>query len=148
MAARTRGYAHRLDVQAPRKIVWRSLIEPALLAQWYGPDARITPRAGGRYSIRADEDLVREAHIDVCDPGRRLRLIYMPAPELPATDSVIVDDFLLDDDGVGTTLRLLGSGFPDTGEWEHFYRRMRGGWPRALGRLKLMVEQLSSQPAG
>ena len=66
MAERTRGYAHRIDVRAPVELLWRGLIEPELLAKWYGPGARIAPRTGGRYLVRADRDLEREAHIDVC----------------------------------------------------------------------------------
>ena len=33
--------------------------------------------------VRADRDTEREAHIDVFEAGRRLRLIYMPPRELP-----------------------------------------------------------------
>jgi uncharacterized protein YndB with AHSA1/START domain len=147
MPAGTHGYAHRIDVLAPRPLVWRSLIEPALLALWYGPQARIVPRAGGSYWIRVDAGLAREAHIDVFDPGRRLRLIYMPQPELPPTDSVIVDDFLLDSDAASTSLRVLGSGYPDDEEWEPLYRRLRQGWPRAFARLKIALERLAAASA-
>jgi uncharacterized protein YndB with AHSA1/START domain len=143
----TRGYAHRIDVLAARELVWRSLVEPELLALWYGPEARVTPRAGGSYRIRADADLVREAHIDVFEPGRRLRLIYMPQPDMPPTDSVIVDDFLLDADARSTSLRLLGSGYPDEEQWEHFYLRLRHGWPRALARLKVALEKRAAETA-
>lgn len=136
-----RGYAHRIDVRAPREQVWSALLEPELLAQWCGSEARVTARANGSYRIRADTDLVREAHIDVFEPGRRLRLIYMPQPDMPPTGSVIVDDFMLDVDGEQTTLRLLGSGYPDEEGWERFYLRLRQGWPRALARLKVMLEK-------
>ena len=145
----TRGYAHRIDVRAPRELVWRALVEPELLAQWYGPEARVAPRANGSYRIRVDVDLVREAHIDVFEPGRRLRLIYMPQPGMPPTDAVLVDDFMLDADaGAGaTTLRLLGSGYPDDAGWERFYLRLRQGWPRALARLKVALEKLAGGTA-
>jgi uncharacterized protein YndB with AHSA1/START domain len=143
----TRGYAHRIDVRAPRERVWRALIEPELLAQWYGPEARVAPRANGSYRIRVDVDLVREAHIDVFEPGRRLRLIYMPQPQMPPTDSVIVDDFMLDVDTQLTTLRLLGSGYPDEEGWERFYLRLRHGWPRALARLKVALEKTAGETA-
>jgi uncharacterized protein YndB with AHSA1/START domain len=143
----TRGYAHRIDLLAPRELVWRSLIEPELLALWYGPEARVTPRAGGSYRIRVDVDLVREAHIDVFEPGRRLRLIYMPQAQMPSTDSVIVDDFMLDDDASSTSLRLLGSGYPDEAGWEQFYLRLRHGWPRALARLKVALEKRAGETA-
>ena len=54
----TRGYAHRIDVRAPRELVWRALLEPELLSQWYGAEARVAPRAGG--SLR-DSVMVPEA---------------------------------------------------------------------------------------
>ena len=65
--------------------------------------------------------LQREAHIDVFRPPRRLRLIYMPFPDLPDEGTVVVEDFLLDRDPDGgarqgvsavTVLRLMGSGVP------------------------------------
>ena len=147
MAAETRGYAHRIDVRAPRELCWRGLVEPEWLALWHGPEARVTARAGGSYWTRIDADLVREAHIDVFEPGRRLRLIYMPQAGLPPTDSVIVDDFLLDGAGVSTSVRLLGSGYPEGEEWERFYLRVRAGWPRALARLKIMLERRARETA-
>ena len=141
MADRALGYAHRIDVRAPQQELWRGLIEPALVAQWYAPGARISARDGGSYWIRADKDLEREAHIDVYLPPRRLRLIYMAPRDMPATNSVMVDDFILDTVGGGAVLRLLGSGYPDSEAWEPFYLRMRDGWGRALQRLKIVTEK-------
>ncbi len=148
MAERTRGYAHRIDVNAPADMVWRGLIEPKLLSLWYGPGARVTAKSGGSYYVRADRDLEREAHIDVFDPGRRLRLIYMPPPGLPANDAVIIDDFILDTEQDVAVLRLLGSGFPMDETWDPYYQRLRGGWGQALARLKIAIErQAKAKPA-
>jgi len=141
MAERTRGYAHRIDVRAPVALLWRGLIEPPLLAKWYGPDARIAPRPGGIYLVHADRDLKREAHIDVFEPARRLRLIYMPPANLPASEAVVVDDFILDTEANGAVLRLLGSGFPPDESWDAYYQRLRGGWASALARLKVCIER-------
>lgn len=141
MADRARGYAHRIDVLAPQEALWRALIEPERVAEWYAPAARIDARAGGSFWIRADRDLEREAHLDVFLPPRRLRLLYMPERSMPATDSVIVDDFILDSAAGGSVLRLLGSGIPDGPEWESFYLRLRDGWARALQRLKIVTEK-------
>ena len=65
----------------------------------------------------------REAHIDVFDVNRRLRLIYLNSPGYPTSDSAVVDDFLLDvRKGEGTTsLRLLGSGIPESPTWDQTY---------------------------
>ena len=146
MAERTRGYAHRIDVRAPVELLWRGLIEPELLAKWYGPGARIAARSGGRYLVRADRDLEREAHIDVFEPARRLRLIYMPPRDLPANDAVVVDDFILSTEGEIAVLRLLGSGFPQDESWDNYYQRLRSGWRAALARLKVCIERAAAEP--
>jgi uncharacterized protein YndB with AHSA1/START domain len=143
VADRTRGYAHRIDVRAPVELLWRGLIEPELLSQWYGPGARVDAKMGGSYVVRADRDLQREAHIDVFEAGRRLRLIYMPPRDLPPSDSVMVDDFILDTEQDAAVLRLLGSGIPVNEAWDTFYMRLRGGWAQALARLKVCVEKLA-----
>jgi uncharacterized protein YndB with AHSA1/START domain len=150
VAERTRGYAHRVNINAPVELIWRGLTEPALLAVWCGPGARVTARANGGYYIRLNGDLEREAHIDVFDPNRRLRLIYLPPSELPDSEAVMIDDFILDtEQGVGV-LRLLGSGFPQEEAWDAFFQRLRAGWGLALARLKVCIEQLASgkEPGG
>ena len=141
MAERTRGYAHRIDVRAPVEMVWRGLIEPKLLTLWYGPGARVTPKAGGIYAVRPERDPEREAHIDVFEPGRRLRLIYMPPHGLPANEAVVVDDFILNTEKDLAVLRLMGSGFPQDETWDQYYQRQRAGWAQALARLKVCIEQ-------
>jgi len=83
MAHQTRGYAHRVDLRADIADVWQSLIEPARLARWCAPQARVDARQGGSFWMQLDADLTREAHIDIYQPPRRLRLIYMPPPGQP-----------------------------------------------------------------
>ena len=144
MAERTRGYAHRVNINAPVELVWRGLIDPQLLAVWCGPGPRVTARANGSYFIRLNGDLEREAHIDVFDAGRRLRLIYLPPRDLPEIDAVIIDDFILDTEQGVAVLRLLGSGFPPEESWDAFFQRLRAGWALALARLKVCSEQLAS----
>ena len=140
MADRTRGYAHRIDILAPSERVWLSLIDPRRLAEWYVPGVRLSPRQGGGVRIRLDASLEREAMIDVFEPGRRLRLIYLPMPAMPPTEAVLVDDFIISREGEAAVLRLLGSGFPVSTDWDQLYARLRGGWGVALSRLKLTVE--------
>ena len=78
MAQQTRGYAHRVDIRADIDEVWKSLTEPERLARWCAQQARVDAREGGSYWLRVDAGLTREAHIDVFQPPRRLRLIYLP----------------------------------------------------------------------
>jgi hypothetical protein len=105
--------------------------------------------------MRLDASLAREAHIDVYLPPRRLRLIYMPLPDMPAEDSVMVDDFLLhseasaaDAGGALTIMRLLGSGIPEGKQWDPLYLQLRNGWERGLLRLKALLEPASNTAAG
>ena len=144
MAERTRGYAHRVDVAAPVELVWRGLVDPALLVAWCGPGARVSAREGGSYNVRVNGELEREAHIDVFDPGRRLRLIYLPPRGMPQTEAVMVDDFILGLEQDSVALRLMGSGFPQDEGWDQYYARVRSAWGLALAKLKVCSEQLAS----
>lgn len=103
-------------------------------------------RQGGLFRASVDRVIELEAHIDIFEPSRRLRLIYLPSSSLPATDDPIVDDFILDSKPPGTILRLLGSGIPATEAWNKQYQRLRLGWQQALTRLKVFTEnQLRSE---
>ena len=125
------------------ELLWRGLVEPELLALWYGAGARVDAKLGGSYVVRVDRDLQRDAHIDVFEVGRRLRLIYMPPRELPPSNAVMIDDFIFDTEADAAVLRLLGSGFPAEQAWDPYYLRLRNGWGQALARLKVCVERLA-----
>jgi uncharacterized protein YndB with AHSA1/START domain len=144
MAERLRGYAHRVDLQATPEAVWRALTDVRLTVHWYAPEMRIDGRAGGRYWVNVPGASERDAHIDVFDAPRRLRLIYLPGAALPAGEAVLVDDFLITPQAHITVLRLLGSGVPQTNIWDTFFVQCRLGWEQALRRFKLFLER---QPA-
>ncbi len=137
----TRGYAHLVELEVPVARVWRALTDPGLMRIWSAQDAEIDARKGGLYRLGRRQQGAREAHIDIFDMNRRLRLIYLKDPALPPSESAVVDDFLLDVRRVDlTTLRLLGSGVSDAAEWDRAYVRMRQGWERLLGRIKFTLE--------
>lgn len=156
---RTRGYAHRVDVRAPPEAVWQALTDVQQVALWYVPRVRIDARAGGRYWVQGADAWGRDAHIDVFDAPRRLRLIYLPDADLPASDrnsagdadtvaaAVPVDDFLIVGQGEITVLRLLGSGLPPGVAWDAYFMRLRLGWEQALRRLKTLLERPAAAAA-
>jgi uncharacterized protein YndB with AHSA1/START domain len=147
MAAKTRGYAHRIDIVAPASRVWTALIEPKLLSRWFGPGAEVRPRAGGTFDVNLDPGIPRQASIDVFEPGRRLRLVYLPPAGLPPYDGAMVDDFMLEREGPNTIVRLLGSGIPHEEPWDEYYLKLRVHSERALARLKVLLERKVSPPA-
>jgi uncharacterized protein YndB with AHSA1/START domain len=138
----TRGYAHLVEVDVPVTRVWRALTDPGLIRIWSGQEAQIDPRQGGSYQLGKRNSGGREAHIDIFEVNRRLRLIYMNGGDWPPSDSAVVDDFILDvrkGDGK-TTLRLLGSGIPESAAWDKSYVRIRMSWERFLARIKVTLE--------
>jgi uncharacterized protein YndB with AHSA1/START domain len=147
MSDRERGYAHRVDILADTELVWRALTDVELLKRWCAPDAQISARHGGLFRASVDRVTEFEARIDVFEPGRRLKLLYLPVPELPRADSVMVDDFILDRVAGGTIVRLLGSGVPGAPEWDTQYWRLRTSWQQALTRLKVFVEKVTKMGA-
>jgi len=140
MGDKERGYAHRIDIRADAGEVWHALTDTAQLTRWCSPKAEIRARRGGLFRACVDRVTEFEAHIDVFEPGRRLRLIHLPARSLPPADTVMVDDFILDPAPGRTIVRLLGSGVPAAPEWDTQYRRLRLGWQHAMSRLKVFVE--------
>jgi uncharacterized protein YndB with AHSA1/START domain len=138
----TRGYAHLVEIDVPVGRVWRALTEPGLIKIWSGQEAEIDPRQGGMYRIGKRTGNSREAHIDVFEVNRRLRRISLNGKNAPPSDSAAVDDFILDSRrGEGkTSLRLLGSGIPETPEWDRSYAGIRMGWERFMARIKVTLE--------
>ncbi len=138
----TRGYAHLVEVDVPVARVWRALTDPGLIRIWSGQEAEIDARKGGRYRLGSRSEDGREAHIDIFDVNRRLRLIYLRGGNWPPGDSAVVDDFILDvRKGEGkTSLRLLGSGVPESAAWDKSYMRLRMGWERLMARIKVTLE--------
>jgi uncharacterized protein YndB with AHSA1/START domain len=138
----TRGYAHLVEIDVPVARVWRALVDPALIRIWSAQEAEVDPRQGGIYRVGKRNAGAREAHIDIFEPQRRLRLIYLNGKDWPPSDSAVVDDFILDTRrGEGkTSLRLLGSGVPDASAWDHPYAKLRMGWERFMARIKVTLE--------
>jgi uncharacterized protein YndB with AHSA1/START domain len=141
MGDRERGYAHRVDILADACAVWRALTDPTELPRWCSPKAVIRPCQGGLFRASVDRVTEFEAQIDVFEPERRLRLLYLPASALPPADTVMVDDFILDHVAGGTIVRLLGSGVSAAPEWDTQYWRLRTSWQQAMNRLKVHVEK-------
>jgi uncharacterized protein YndB with AHSA1/START domain len=149
MGDRIKGYAHRVDIVGDVPTVWRAMTEAPHLARWCAPDAQMRPRAGGLFRASVDRVTEMEAHIDVFEANRRLRLIYLPSAALPATETAIVADFILEPappPAGAVIIRVLGSGIPDGPQWETQFKRMKVGWSAALSRLKVYVEtQMDAQ---
>ncbi len=141
MSTKPRGYAQFVEIRQPPERVFAAFADPLQLAGWYAAEASVEPRRGGRLRVKLANGRVRDATIDVWDPGRRLRLIYMPDATLPASATgPIVEDVLFDVKPGRTVVRILGNGVPGEREWDPHYLALRRGWAYWLHSLKKLLE--------
>ena len=148
MIGTARGYAHFTEIRQPPQRVFAAFTEPAQLALWYAVEAIVEPRQGGMFRVRLKDSRVRDATLDVWDPGRRLRLIYLADPLLPPNDAgPLVEDVLFDVKAGTTVVRVLGNGVPASREWDAEFRWLGRAWIYWLDGLKHLLEAEPSRSA-
>ncbi len=142
MQTSTRGYAQMVSITTDVATAWRACTDPDWLRRWYAIEATVDARRGGRWRVRRRDGAVCEAIIDVCDVGRRLRLIYLtpPAGDPPADGSPLVDDLLFDVRDGEALVRVLGGGVPVSPDWDRHYVMLRKAWAYYLRELKRSLE--------
>ena len=141
MTPKLRGYAQSVAIHAPVGRVFGACTDPVLIARWYGSEAVVDLRVGGAYRVRLRDGRLREATIYICEPGRRLRLIYQPDPALPQWHSgPLVEDLIFDTKDGRTIVRVLGEGVPGAHEWDGYFLWLRRAWSVWLHELKEAVE--------
>jgi len=138
-------------IDAPAGDVWRALTDADWLTNWFPVVAKVTPGKGGSIWSAWDKNSQFTTPIAEWDENRRLKLIYVEAtpPDqveearakgmyLPFQVSV---DYLLEDRGGSTTLRLVHSGFSDEPVWDAQYDGTVRGWQFELRGLKHFLEK-------
>jgi uncharacterized protein YndB with AHSA1/START domain len=146
MPSPARGYLQSIEIAQTPARVFKACTEPLLLTRWYAIEATVDPRASGRLWVRQKDGRVRDATIDIWEPGRRLRLIYLTDPELPAGGPVVEDLMFEPRDEGGTVLRVLGGGVPPGRDWDPEFKRLRRGWAYWLDTLKRLLENPPKLP--
>ena len=142
MSSAYRSFAHRVEVGAPVERVWRAFTDSRILERWTTAGATVTPREKGRMHVLFGEGVELDAHIDVLVVPQRMRLILLPTRGMPATDAVIIEDFLFERaPPAGAVVRLLSSGVPSKQDWVTYYLSKRGYWEMALAPLKVLLEK-------
>ncbi len=139
MRSPPRGYLQSVEIAQTPQRVFKACTEPLLVTRWYAVEASVEARAGGSHRVRLKDGRIRDASIDIWEPGRRLRLIYMTDPDLPP-GGPIVEDLVFDRKGTSTVIRVLGSGVPGGREWDAEFLFLRRGWAYWLDALKRLME--------
>ncbi len=141
----SRGYAQFVEIRAANEAAWAAFTEEPWLRRWYALDATVEPWRGGAFRARLKDGRVRDATIDVWDPGRRLRLIYFPdaefvAPGDPGEAGPVVEDVMFDTKPGRSVVRVFGSGVPQGKGWDTYHARLRLGWAYHLHALKRALD--------
>jgi len=142
MTTTTDRIEKQINLRAPRARVWRALSDAHEFGQWFGaklegqfePGARLL----GRITHPGYEHLTMELMVEQVDPGRMLSFRWHPYAVDPKVDysaeptTLVV--FELADDGDGTKLKVVESGFdriPESRRAEAF-RMNDQGWSGQL----------------
>ncbi|MCB1009479.1 MAG: SRPBCC domain-containing protein [Acidobacteria bacterium] len=130
-----------IRIDAPRARVFRALLDPELLNRWIASAAEVDPRAGGAYRFGWKYEVAgREV---VGGPTRILELVENEKlvtdwPDWRGDADVPVQTITwrLEDDGDGTRVTLVHSGFTRAADWSDY----PFGWGYFLGALKGAAE--------
>ena len=128
------------NVDASPDAVFHALTDADELARWWVTSAESDARTGGSYSYRFEfEDESRNhtytgEYIDVT-PGARVA--YPWTTGLGPTEV----DFRIEPAGGGTRVRLVHSGWGESGDWDESVQMHEEGWSFFLDNLKAYLER-------
>ena len=135
-----RGIDLTIDIDATLEEVWQALTTGEGIARWFAPHAAVTPGEGGSVSIGWDPKEMWSTPITVWDPLRRMQTVS----EMPSADGRVVRlavDYYLEAHGGRVRVRLVHSGFDDSGSWDDYIDGLDAGWTFFLFNLKHALER-------
>lgn len=135
-----RGIDLSVDIDATLEEVWQALTTGEGMARWFAPHAAVTPGEGGSVSVGWDPKEMWTQPITVWEPLRRMQT----ASEMPTADGRMVRlavDYYLEVQGGRVRLRLVHSGFDDSGTWDDYIDGLDAGWSFFLFNLKHALER-------
>jgi uncharacterized protein YndB with AHSA1/START domain len=129
-----------IDIDATLDEVWQALTTGEGIARWFAPYAAVTPGEGGSVSVGWDPKEMWSQPITVWEPLRRMQT----ASEMPSADGKMVRlavDYYLEAQGGRVRVRLVHSGFDDSGSWDDYIDGLDAGWTYFLFNLKHALER-------
>ena len=91
--------------------VWKAVTESAEVSGWFGAEAQIDPRPGGRGVFRWPDGTERHVVVEDVEPDRKLSFRWLPFQRTPDGDVVTVPstrvEITLDETPDGTRVRVV-----------------------------------------
>ena len=129
-----------IDIDATLEEVWQALTTGEGIARWFAPHATVVPGEGGTVSVGWDPKQMWETPITAWEPQRHMQT----ASEMPSKDGGVVRlavDYYQEAHGGRVRVRLVHSGFDDSGSWDDYIDGLDAGWTYFLFNLKLALER-------
>jgi uncharacterized protein YndB with AHSA1/START domain len=113
------GVEREIFIAAAPETVFRFLIEPAFMAQWFGHEHTLDPRPGGLFRVEVSAGAVASGHYIEVAAHRRVAFTWgwEGRSDLPPGQS-LVEIELVPQDG-GTLVRLRHTGLPAASPFGH-----------------------------
>ena len=139
--ATPRSAEYTIPIVVPPDVVWKAITDPKELERWFPLSAKVSPGAGGMMQLRWDDIGMDHLAIRIWNPARHLQLA-MPQP---GESAPVIHDFVLEDHGASTVLRLVAHGFDPRAQWDEFYDGVKRGWRYELQSLRHYLEHHRGQ---
>jgi uncharacterized protein YndB with AHSA1/START domain len=127
-------------IAAPPPVVFRFLVEPALMAQWIGLDHQLDPRPGGIFRMEVSKGNIARGRYTEVTPFRRVAFTWGWDSQDPTlamlSPGASLVEFDLEPKDEGTLLRLRHSRLPSDAAAIH-----RERWSLYLARLETVARR-------
>lgn len=138
-------------LDAPRALVWRAWTDPAMLAQWWGPDGFTNPvceidaRPGGkiRIDMRAPDGTVYPMTGIVHEVEEPVRLVLTEVAEDREGNALLNGHTIVtfEEQGEKTKITVQASAVGVAAVAEEMLKGMEPGWTQSLERLAVLVSR-------
>ncbi|RSM86497.1 activator of HSP90 ATPase [Kibdelosporangium aridum] len=131
-----------ITIAAPIEKVWAALTEEKHVKEWFGDEAEVDLRPGGAIVFGWAAHGRFHGTVETVEPPRRFSYWWArPADTDPAPGNQTLVEFTLSEDGDGTRLRVIESGFTTlSGDQELAVKDNTEGWHLELDELRAYVE--------
>jgi uncharacterized protein YndB with AHSA1/START domain len=133
-------------IDAPLEVVWAVVTAPHHVGSWFSDSAEIDLRPGGRGTLVWNEHGSFPLRVEKVDPPHAVSYRWArPAGAEPRAGNSTLIEFILSEEGDGTRLRVVESGFAELEgteeeKAEHFEENTQG-WEQELGELREYVSK-------
>jgi uncharacterized protein YndB with AHSA1/START domain len=134
-------------IDAPLDVVWTVVTEPEHVGGWFGDSATIDLRPGGEAVLTWDEHGSFRARVEKVEPPHTFSFRWArPAGAEPAAGNSTLVEFSLSEEGEGTRLRVVESGFAELDgsddEKAKYAQENTRGWKAELDDLREYASKL------